>query len=422
MSIYYVDEVMGRGKSTAIINYINSAEEYKRFLVIVPYLTEVDRMTEACSGKGFCTPSAEGGKLRNIKRLIAENKNIVSTHALFTSFDDELMDMIKAKSYTLVLDEVPIAISPYNISTYDAAIIINRHFVEIEEDGRLRWTETEYHGAYSCHRQAIQNGFIYAYTKSRWICMLPRRLYTIFEDIYILTYLFQDQFQRCYFDLEGIQYQRKYVAGNSPETYRISDEYEAGPISDFRPLINILDNPKMNEIGEGRTDLSKSWYVRNSKRYEQTEPMKRLRNNVSNFFVNITKTKSKFNLWTTFCEDDEHEIDWQKMLSAGGYSKGFLSCNARGTNGFRHKTSLAYLVNVFPNTSVRNYLVRCGIEMDQDRYALSEMIQWIWRSAIRDGREINLYIPSKRMRTLLINWLNDVASGSQYQQEARSCS
>lgn len=33
------------------------------------------------------------------------------------------------------------------------------------------------------------------------------------------------------------------------------------------------------------------------------------------------------------------------------------------------------------------------------------MIQWIWRSAIRNGEEISLYLPSKRMRDLLTEWI-----------------
>ena len=37
------------------------------------------------------------------------------------------------------------------------------------------------------------------------------------------------------------------------------------------------------------------------------------------------------------------------------------------------------------------------------------MVQWIWRSAIRDGDEIYIYIPSKRMRTLLINWMESLS-------------
>ncbi len=36
-----------------------------------------------------------------------------------------------------------------------------------------------------------------------------------------------------------------------------------------------------------------------------------------------------------------------------------------------------------------------------------EMVQWIWRSAIREGNPINIYVPSSRMRSLLQRWLND---------------
>ena len=33
------------------------------------------------------------------------------------------------------------------------------------------------------------------------------------------------------------------------------------------------------------------------------------------------------------------------------------------------------------------------------------MLQFIWRSAIRDGKEIWVYIPSIRMRNLLKQWI-----------------
>ena len=38
------------------------------------------------------------------------------------------------------------------------------------------------------------------------------------------------------------------------------------------------------------------------------------------------------------------------------------------------------------------------------------MIQWIWRSAIRDGKEVWVYVPSRRMRDLLRQWLLDLSS------------
>ena len=63
------------------------------------------------------------------------------------------------------------------------------------------------------------------------------------------------------------------------------------------------------------------------------------------------------------------------------------------------------------SVSERQFYELHGIEVDEDTYALSIMVQWIWRSAIRDGQEVYLYIPSSRMRNLLINWMNEITSG-----------
>ena len=411
MGIYYVDEIMGRGKTSAMINHINSAGPEQRFLVIVPYLTEVDRILDACTEREFVTPFEKGGKLRSIKRLIAEGRNIVSTHALFSMFDYEVVRLLRRSPYTLVLDEVPMAISVYPISHYDIVSVLKFGLAKYESDGRLVWLKPDYNGAFSKYMTSIKTGGLYHFNDWLWIQTMSRDVFTAFRDVYILTYLFNDQIQRCYFDMMHLPYRRKYVAGDSPETYRFSDTYEPPKIEDFRPLIHILDSKRMNQIGSRRGSLSKTWYIKHSERSGESEEITALRNNVTNFFINITKTKSSCNLWTTFCEDDEVHINWRKQLAAGGYSKGFLSCNARGTNEFRHKTALAYLINVYPNTGVMQFLARRGIHINQDRYALSEMVQWIWRSAIRDGKEIQLYIPSKRMRTLLINWMDEVCGG-----------
>ncbi len=61
---------------------------------------------------------------------------------------------------------------------------------------------------------------------------------------------------------------------------------------------------------------------------------------------------------------------------------------------------------------LKNYFQEQGVEVREDDYALSEMIQWVWRSAIRDGKEIWIYIPSRRMRELFRNWLNGISHGN----------
>ena len=43
--------------------------------------------------------------------------------------------------------------------------------------------------------------------------------------------------------------------------------------------------------------------------------------------------------------------------------------------------------------------------MDDEQFALSEFLQWLWRSRIRDGLPIKVCILPKRMRKLFQDWL-----------------
>lgn len=79
--------------------------------------------------------------------------------------------------------------------------------------------------------------------------------------------------------------------------------------------------------------------------------------------------------------------------------------NLRATNKYRDRVSVAYLVNIFMNPVVKNFFQENGVEIEKDSYALSEMVQLIFRAAIRDGNPITVYVPSKRMRELLEDWL-----------------
>ena len=117
---------------------------------------------------------------------------------------------------------------------------------------------------------------------------------------------------------------------------------------------------------------------------------------------------------TTWDEDKETDTLWMDEVGCDGYRKGFVPCNARGTNQYRHKDALAFLVNRYANVPIRNMFKRMDIKMDEDFFALSEMLQWTWRSAIRDGKPIQIYIPSSRMRGLLQKWIEDTSKGVRY--------
>lgn len=411
MAIYVIDEMMGRGKTSAMINWINRSGENERYIFITPYLTEVERIKSSCVGRDFEDPKAEGGKLNNIKPLLAAKRNIVTTHELFKRFDPEVIGLILDGGYTLIVDEVIDAIDKFDASPYDCRVIMS-NYVSVEDDGRLVWDAIEYSGKFDEYKAAISEGNVYSYNNSNLISLIPSEFFHVFKDVYVMTYMFGDQLLRCYFDLMGLGYQRLHVIGNSRETYTLTEIEVCVAPMDFTNLIHIDMDRKLNRVGDGWYALSKGWYRRN---YE-SPLMKELKNDTYNYFHNRTGSPADLNLWTTFGACDEgtsNPKDFRKQLSGKGYTRGFLACNARGTNEFKDRTTAAYLVNRFPDTGVHNFLYARGIEQDADQYALSEMLQWIWRTAIRDGKEIYLYIPSERMRNLLIQWMDDVKNGKE---------
>ena len=74
--------------------------------------------------------------------LIKQNKNICTTHQLFSYADDELLDLLDSLDYELILDEVMTVVSPLNISKTDAEkILIKECFIKINDDETVSLTE-----------------------------------------------------------------------------------------------------------------------------------------------------------------------------------------------------------------------------------------------------------------------------------------
>jgi hypothetical protein len=165
----------------------------------------------------------------------------------------------------------------------------------------------------------------------------------------------------------------------------------------LKSLIHILRDEKMNEVGRDKTALSFTWYE-NAGRSQ----MEKVRRGAQNFFKNKCPSRVDDRMWTAY-------KDYRKYLYGAGGRGSFVSYNIRATNDYQGRFAIAYLVNVHLVPHFKTYFFAHGAKIDEERYALSEMIQWIWRSAIRNGKEIWVYVPSKRMRTLLTNWLDDLA-------------
>ncbi len=392
MSVYIVDSMMGSGKTSAAIKMMRESSPRVKYLFITPYIKEIKRIIAQCPEKNFREPSALGTKTRGIKYLLKNNENIVATHSLFQRFDDEIVKMIRNGDYTLVMDEVANVIEPLHLHTSDLHNILKNYAAPNPNTNLLEWHDKKYKGVFNNLKWMCEAKSVGVYSEEVLVWLFPLKVFKAFRDIYLMTYMFDAQLQKYYYDLHEVKYKRLSVEGGDG-TYSFTDFIDDSDMP-CKYEINIFDKKCLNRIGEKETALSKGWYEDNE------DKIPGLRNNTFNYFNNHMDALSSKTLWTTFA-------DWKKVISGKGYTRGFVPCNFRATNEYRSRNVVAYLINRYMNPIIRNFFCKYGVTVDENAYALCEMLQFIWRSAIRDGHPIDLYVPSRRMRTLLMDWLED---------------
>lgn len=415
-----IDAPMGTGKTSAMINFMNETGNRRRFIFVTPFLAEGQRVIDACPNLHFQDPQATqigdpkdkkvSSKLIDFKRFLRNRDNIVTTHALFERFDPEAIQLIADGGYTMVMDEVPNAASKAEFSPKDAHNIMAT-YADIDSSGLLSWKDTEraYWGKYDDAMKMCEIGVLWRYRDSVMLKMLPPGIFEAFDDVYLMTYMFEAQITWAYFRLFGIEYEHRYVVGNSPTTYQLTEVPQAYYMPGLTKLINICRDPKFNLIGKGPSDLSVGWYNK-----EENKPLvKKVKDNVYRYFRHTQNATANQVLWASFRQKQKPNEPLKEMppiFTPHGYSTGFLACNARATNAYRARSVLAYPLNRYLAPELKNFFAEHDIVIDEKQWALSEMVQWIWRSSIRDNQSIELYLPSSRMRELLDNWIKQTDS------------
>lgn len=417
MKVTVIDSIMGSGKTTSLINMMNENTEEK-FIYITPYRDEIDRVIANCPNRYFETPKnfdkmnlKTCTKYEDLIKIIEQDINVVSTHALFQTFDENIIKVLKEHKYTLILDEVAQVVEEINISPDDVRMLINEGVIIINKDKRIIWSDDEYDGEFIKYKEPFKNGEVYLYGNSVIIWCFPCEIFDCFDKVIISTYLFKGQLQCYYFQVNNIEFEYKSaiksINNKGEYEFNIVDYTEEYNYKSLSGLINIYEG-KLNSIGEDKDGrkkpLSSTWYK------EATgEKLKLVQNNTYNYFRNICNKKSNEVLWTVFkfrAETPETKKNRMTKIKPNGYNKSFETCNCRATNKYRERDTIAYLINRYNSPAIINFFKDRGAEVDEDAFALSELLQFIWRSCIRDGKPINVYIPSKRMRNLLKAWLN----------------
>ena len=239
MQVKVVDQIMGAGKTSAIINMINHSDDNTRFIYITPYLTEVERIKTQCAGRNFKEPKEIGTKLRGLKYLLKSKNNIVSTHALFQHFDDETIALAHENNYVLVMDEVADVIEPYKITSCDLKVIFEK-YVHLEDGYKLVWDDVNYEGEFNEIKHLCELGCIGYYNNQIILWLFPIKTFEAFNEIYILTYMFNGQMQKYYYDYYGVKYDYLYVKKESDKFQLCTEKPNNCRLYDYNKLINIF--------------------------------------------------------------------------------------------------------------------------------------------------------------------------------------
>lgn len=384
---------MGSGKTSWSIDHINENKN-DNILYITPFLDEVSRVIQA-TDRDFKEPINKGkGKLFSLNELLMCEEDIASTHELFKHLDEESKDYIRDGHYTLILDEVLNVIEPYQVKKDDLKILHDSGCITFDNDGFVIWNQDkkDYDTSHNEIKRLAENKSLIIINGIVLLWRYPPEIFNLFDKVYVLTYLFEASVLSNYFKVYGIPYAKKSVT-NTNGKYELCHYFFARP--KVKHLVNIYCGKLNDNIRQKENGLSATWFNANL----NTKYTKQIQKNIYNYFANIMSAKSDTILWTTFKKQ-------QKKLQGKGYTKQFLACNCRSTNEYAETYNLVYALNVYMHPAIVQFFLQKGISPNQELYALAEMVQWIWRSRIRNGGIINIYIPSNRMRTLFSEWLS----------------
>lgn len=392
--VIVIDSVMGSGKTSWAISHMNEAPAESKFIFITPFLAEIERVRAALTRREIVAPdnnNAKGRKMFDLKQLIIRGEDICATHSLFRDADDELIELLTGAGYTLILDEAMDVVERVNIGTQDIKTLIRSEYIEIV-DNRVIWLFDEYSDSrFADIKRLAKAGNLFIYRNQFLVWTFPPRVFSTFDSVYSMTYLFDGQLQRYYFDMHGIPYEYKAVqkCGDCYELVGYDKRNERR--EELFQLIDVYDG-KLNDVAKRSNALSTSWLDR-----ADGDTMLQLKRNLYTFLRNQCDAKAGEILWTTL-------KDHRGTLKGRGFADSFIPVNTRATNEYADRWALAYVYNRYLNPQEKAFFEENGVSINLGALAVSDLLQWIWRSRIRRGEPIRLYLPSSRMRGLLKAW------------------
>lgn len=420
---YYEDDLVDSLKRTGLFNDL----EHRRFIIFVATVKERDeRFLQQLKAKCPERPPYS----RSILELFRNGENIVTTQSLYGFFNEETIKAFRKSPYpyTAYFDEIPplfreVVGSKQKKDSFGAIARFGKSDVLLmQKDGiitrkgeKLVYNrnsdyarQSSDHKVFDAIKDLSRSCDLYPFGDKQGqftsiIAFMKRELFTCFDQCWFFSYLTKDSMLARYCAMNDIameyyHVEKGFIKHNPEGKYR--ETYPQG----IERLV-ILEDKRFNPD----ETLSKEWF-KAARSGKNEEGLKKLLGcfRSAYTFMKQKGVRSDSFMFTTFTA-------YQNLLDGDGRHfptlKRFLPCNAKATNDYSNCTGVAYLCNRYFDVNCANFLIQRAketnnpeLKFDNNNYALSELLQFIWRSNVRvadSDKPVYVWVPNKRMRKLL---------------------
>lgn len=169
------------------------------------------------------------------------------THELFSRLDEETLSDIEFEGYILIMDEVANVLEQVQKYSKDIEYLLKSGAIEVNENREIIWIDDEYeisrNGSYRDIKVLSEKGNLFLESENVVFWTMPVQSFLCFEEVYLLTYLFDGQVQKYYYDLHEIEYEKFSVQKNSGDRYELV-EYNSllEPRDEIEELLTIYED------------------------------------------------------------------------------------------------------------------------------------------------------------------------------------
>lgn len=394
-TIEYLDALPGTGKSTAIFKWMTERKEEK-YIYVSPLLSEVtERVQKEVPNLNFKSPEGYS-KSVDLLKLLEDGENISCTHALFLKMGETHWQSVKGQGYIVILDEEIAVIEKFNEGKKgDLPLLISLGECSIEgpyskvilKGNAEKFKASSLNGVVEAAHQGILYTSKSGNQRDFLVTQVPVDLLIAAKRVVVLTYMFEGSMLHKFLELHNVKSEKFQIP-----LFKTNQDV----LSDLHKRINFKTTRAIDAISRFR--LSATFYEGATR-----QQLDRIGDALRSVTRNVPDDKLLVTLPKTNAEKGSKYVGNSKMRAV---SNSWLWAGTRATNDHADKNVIVHLYNRYPNANVKAYFQSHGYPIDDDHFALSELLQFIFRSSLRKGESVDLYIASPRMKKLLIDWLN----------------